>query len=198
MEFIKKWASCLFSFIAGALGLLLSLCTGMSNTVSITSPALGINEVSESTTKAHKMLTDSSLATQAETYNASTEFGWLKAFSIIMMVVSILLIVFAIVMLLKNVNVIKSDSSVFDICEIVLAGLLLVAVIGLVVSSTVYAGALEEGITAALGLKYASMISALTISVSVSVGIYQWVMLVVGIISALAITTFNVLNRKSR
>lgn len=119
------------------------------------------------------MLTDSSLATQTETYNASTEFSWLKAFSIVMTVVSTLLVVFAIVMLLKNVNVIKSDSSVFDICELVLAGLLLVAVIGLVISSTVYAGALEEGIIVALGLKYASIISALIISVTVSVGIYQ-------------------------
>ncbi len=198
MEFLKKWASCIFSFVAGALGLILSLCTGMSNSISITSTSLGINEVSESITKAHKMLTDSALKTQAETYNASTEFGWLKAFSIIMTVVSIALVIYSIVMLLKNVNVIKSNNSIFDIFGFVLAGLLLVSVIGLMISSSVYANALEEGISAVLGLKYASIITALSITVSVSVGVYQWIMLIVGIVSAIAITTLTILDRKSR
>lgn len=196
MDFLKKWASCIISFVAGVLGLVLSLCSGMKNSVSVVSEQLGINGSQSESTKAHKMITDSALADQAKGYNASTEFGWLKAFSIIMTIVSILLIVYALVMLLKNVNVIKSDNAAFDIVGIVLAALLLVTVVGLVITSNVYANAVESAVIDGLKLQYAQYISLMTISVSVSVGVYQWTMLVVGVIAAIASTTFIVLKRK--
>lgn len=199
MDFLKKWASCIVSFVAGFLGLILSLCSGMNSSYSVVSSTelVPVNVTHEEVTKAHKMLTDSKLADQAKTYDVVKEFNALKAFSVIMTVVSILLIVYAVVMLLKNVNVIKVDHIAFDIAGYALAGLLLVAVIGLVITSNAYANAMESAIDGALKLGYASYISYLTISVSVSVGVYQWTMLVVGIIAAIASTTFIVLNRKS-
>ena len=199
MDFLKKWASCIVSFVAGFLGLILSLCTGMKSSYSVVSntPAVPVNVSNSETTKAHKMLTDSKLADQAELYDVKTEFNWLKTFSVIMTVVSILLIVYAVVMLLKNLNVIKFEHAIFDIAGIVLAGLLLVAVIGLVITSNVYANAMEDAVEGALKLGYASYISYLTVSVSVSVGVYQWTMLVVGVIAAIASTTFIILKRKN-
>ena len=199
MDFLKKWASCIVSFVAGFLGLILSLCTGMNVSYSIVSntPAVPINVEHEETTKAHKMLTDSKLADQAKDFDVKAEFNWLKTFSVIMTIVSILLIVYAVVMLLKNLNVIKVDHAAFDIAGLVLAGLLIVAVVGLVITSNVYANAMESAIEDTLKLGYASYLSYLTISISVSVGVYQWTMLVVGIIAAIASTTFIVLKKKA-
>ena len=140
MDFLKKWASCIISFVAGFLGLILSLCSGMKSSYSIVSSTelVPVNVSHAETTKAHKMLTDSKLADQAKTYDVASEFNALKTFSVIMTVVSVLLIVFAIVMLLKNLNVIKAEHVAFDIVGFVLAGLLLVSVIGLVVTSNTY------------------------------------------------------------
>lgn len=198
MDFLKKWASCIVSFVAGFLGLILSLCTGMKSSYSVVSSTelVPVNVTNSETTKAHKMLTDSKLADQAELYDVKTEFNWLKTFSVIMTVVSILLIVYAIVMILKNLNVIKVEHVAFDISGIVLAALLVVAVVGLVITSNVYANAMESAIVGALKLGYASYMSYLTVSVSVSVGVYQWTMLVVGIVAAIASTTFIILKRK--
>ena len=198
MDFLKKWASCIVSFVAGFLGLILSLCTGMKSSYSVVSSTelVPINVTNSETTKAHKMLTDSKLADQAELYDVKTEFNWLKTFSIIMTVVSILLIVYAIVILLKNLNVIKVEHAAFDISGIVLAALLFIAVVGLIITSNVYANAMQSAVADALKLGYASYLSYLTISVSVSVGVYQWTMLIVGIIAAIASTTFIILKRK--
>ena len=197
MDFLKKWASCIFSFVAGALGLILSLCTGMIKSVSVSSNVIPAANIAQNENiKAHKMLTDSKLADQADLYKVSTEFSWLKAFSVIMTVVSILLVVYSLVMLLKNLDVIKFDHAAFDIVGIVLSVLLLVAVVGLVITSNVYANAIEDAVIKALNLQFVSYISYVTISAQFSVGVYQWTMLVVGIIAAVVTTTFTILRRK--
>ena len=146
MEFLKKWTGCIMSFLAGLLGLSLSACSGM-----VTSTALG-----SETVKAFKVITDSDLATQAETLGIASEFGLLRTFSIIMMVVSIVLVVYSVVLLLVKLNVIKSQSKAFDIINVVLAVLLVITTIILMVASNKYGSALHTAtgnfVTAKLGL----------------------------------------------
>ena len=62
MDFLKKWASCIVSFVAGFLGLILLLCTGMKSSYSVVSSTelVPIN------------------VTNSETTNASTTFIILK------------------------------------------------------------------------------------------------------------------------
>jgi len=89
MSIVKKWTSCVVSFIAGVLGLALSACSGMVVKID----ALKVKE----TTKAFKVITDADLYKDAKTAGTGTEFLWLKVFAIITLIISILLIVYAIV-----------------------------------------------------------------------------------------------------
>ncbi len=175
MDLVKKWLSCVVSLIAGVLGLALSATTGMK-----TVTPLGTDK-----TKAFKVITDSKLADQAELYQASTEFTWLKIFAIITLIVSILLIIYAIVLILKNLDIIKSSSSLFATTAIVLGILFLIATIGLMITSNVYAGAVEDFVTKINPL------------INVKIGVYQPVMLVVSIITFFATTVTAFINRKN-
>lgn len=205
MSFVKKWIGCIVSAVAGICGLALSACSGMVVSAIIDSTAIGGKKTTlvDSTTKGFKVLTDSKLYEQAKGFGVKTEFLWMKAFAIITLVVSILLILYAIVMLLKNLNVIKYDSKIFGIVGLVLVALLLISTIGLLVSSNVYAGAMEDSIlTLAKGLTLsqlggnAALLALVKFDVSASVGLYQPIMLAIAIVSALAVSAFAFINRK--
>ncbi len=225
MTFLKKWASCIISFVAGVCGLALSACTGMKAVGKIDASALqsqlGMDpsQSFESAAKGFKVLTDGELYDQAKLAGIGKEFMIMKVFAIITLIVSILLIVYAIVVLLKNLNAIKRESKIFDIVGICLFVLLLVATIGLLISSNAYANAMETsgaailqargkfaaGLTAKLTEAGATQVLPMVptlaglakISASVSVGVYQPAMLVISIISALVYGTFTFLNKKS-
>lgn len=201
MKILKKWASCVISFVAGVCGLALSACSGMVAKVVFPEllAAYGA-ESSTETTKAFKVLTDKDLYTQAKEIGLGSEFMVMKVFAIITLVVSILLIVYALVMLLKNLNVIKYESKIFDIVGISLIGLLMISTIGLLIASNNYANEMEKFMKADLvvGMKQleAMIGSAINWKLSISVGFYQPAMLVISIISALAIGTVTFLNKK--
>lgn len=195
MGFLKKWIRCILSFIAGVLGLAMSACTGMviSGTIDLSAIGAGKESINEAT-KAYKILTDSSLYTDAKSANLGAEFITMKVFAIITLVVSILLIVYAIIMLLKNLNVIKSDSIIFNIVGWSLACLLLIATIGLLVSSNVFAHAMVE-----FGVD--SMVNDLGlpksfINMTGKVGLYQPFMLTTSIVLALASAIFAFVKTK--
>ncbi|MGN0787658.1 MAG: hypothetical protein ACI4L6_01145 [Candidatus Onthoplasma sp.] len=193
MKMIKKWGSCVFSFIAGVLSLALSACSGM---VAVTTIA---GKSSTDTTKAFKVLTDNDLLTQAKEAGLQSEFITMKVFSIILTVVATLLIVYSIIMLLKNLNVIKSESKIFSIVGLCLIVLFLIATIGVLVSSNVYASAMAEHantIMEAVKAQYAAMGQTIEASASVKIGAYQPIMLATGIVSALAIGFCEIKNIK--
>ena len=200
MNFLKKWIGCIISFVAGVCGLALSACSGMVTKLTADSAlaAYGLESHSE-TTKAFKVLTDSDLYTQAKEAGLGSEFMVMKVFAIITLVVSVLLIVYAIVLLLKNLNVIKCESKIFDIVGISLVALLVISTIGLLISSNNYASEMKnamldslKGLGALLGVDISSMVS-----LKISTGVYQPAMLIISIISALVVGTFSFLNKKN-
>lgn len=183
---IKKWGSCVFSFIAGVLALALSACSGMVAVKTV------MGQSTTDITKAFKVLTDKNLLTQAKAAGLQSEFMTMKVFSIILTVLAALLIVYSIIVLLKNVNVLKSESKIFSIVGLILIGLFLIASIGVLVSSNIYAGAMAEH---ANKLFEQLNISAVA-SASVKIGVYQPIMLATGIVSALAIAFCEIKNIK--
>ena len=224
MNFLKKWMSTIISFVADVCGLALSACTGMKVSGMIDASALESHlgqdpsRSFESITKAYKVLTDGDLYTQAKAAGLGKDFMVMKVFAIITLVVSILLIAYAIVMLLKNLNVIKCESKIFDIVGICLFVLLLVATIGLLVSSNAYANAMEKAGVAIAQAKAefeAGLESSLTqagathllpmvptlsamskITATINIGFYQPAMLVISIVSTLVYGTFTFLKLK--
>lgn len=177
MEVLKKWSGCIVSFLSGVLGLVLSLCSGM-----VVSSAV---EALNKSVQASDIITDTTLGTQAQQLQIAGEFGFLKTVAIIMLVVSILLIVYSVVELLKNVNVIKSSSKAFEIVGMVLGTMLLITAILLMIASNGYAGAMATKLTAVY-----------TIPVTVSIGLYQPFMLAVAIIALIINGIFAILKRK--
>lgn len=211
MNFVKKWIGCIISFVAGVCGLALSACTGMVASGKIDASAItgtvGADysmTIPESTTKAFKVLTDADLYDQAKLAGIGTEFMVMKVFAIITLIVSVLLIAYAIVLLLKNLNVIKFDSKIFDIVGIVLAGLFLIATIGLFVSSNSYANAMQDVTIDSIKAMYmaqgipATLIPQIKFNVDVALGVYQPTMLVISIITAIVVVTFTFINRKQQ
>jgi len=220
MNFVKKWMTTIISFVAGVCGLALSATVGMKVVGMIDASALqsqlggDYSQGFKETTKAFKVLTDSDLYKNAKRAGIGSEFMVMKVFAIITLVISILLIAYAIVMLLKNLNVIKCESKIFDIVGISLLVLLVVATIGLLVSSYGYANAIDEskmaiiqaqnefeaGLKAEMPEAMHSMIPALLLSIKItaaaSIGFYQPAMLVISIVSALVYGTFTFLNKK--
>lgn len=199
MNFVKKWLSCILGFVSGVLGLALSACSGMVVYQKIDATALGrgSNEV-ESVTKAFKVITDGDLYKQAKQMDITTEFVWLKIFAIVTLVIAVLLIVFAVVKLLQNLNVIKCSSSIIDNVGHGLFIALLVSTIGLLICSNMYASAVEDVITSKIKLGFGSYISAITYKVSAKVGAYQPIMLVISIIAVLANGAMAIVNRKAK
>lgn len=203
MSFVKKWMSCIISFVAGVCGLALSACSGMVASGMVDASALGMgkNPV-DSTTKAFKVLTDGNLYKEAKELKLGSEFMLMKVFAIITLVISILLIIYAIVMLLKNINVIKYDSKIFDLVGIVLVALLLIATIGLLITSNNYANAMEDATISGLKAMYLlggvpeTALSSIKFDINVKVGVYQPVMLVISIITAIVVSTFTFIKRK--
>ncbi len=191
MSIVKKWAGCVVSFLAGVLALALSACSGMVATYS--APVVGENST---ITKAFKVITDSKLLDDAKLYGAESKFMVMKVFSIIMLVIAVLLLVYSIVMLLKNVNVIKAESKIFAIVGLVLAALFLVSTIGVLVSSYVYAAAVESAIPGLVSAQSMGMILATMVEASVKIGVYQPIMLVVGVVTAATVAAFEIKNVK--
>ena len=191
MNFVKKWASCVVSFVAGVLALALSACSGMVANVTVAG-----NAQDPDITKAFKVITDSKLLDDAKLYGAEGKFLTMKVFSIIMLVIAVLLLVYAVVMVLKNVNVIKSESRLFAVVGIALATLFLIVTIGVLVSSNVYASAVESSLPALVSLKLGGLVPATMIGASVKVGVYQPIMLVVGVVTAGIVAAFEVKNVK--
>lgn len=197
MSFVKKWLSTIISFVAGVCGLALSACSGLVMKIVYADElkAMGLENMSD-TTKAFKVLTDGNLYKDAKDMGIGSEFMVMKVFAIITLIVSILLIAYAVVMLLKNLNVIKLDGKIFDYIGLGLFALLLVATVGLMISSTAFADAMKEaGIALMLAdgmpAEYLSLIN-----IKINVGVYQIAMLVISIISAVAVGTFTFLNKK--
>ena len=207
MNFLKKWMGCIISFVAGVCGLALSACTGMRLTSIVSSDAMpALNSSTSKIVKAFKVITDSELYTQAKDLGVTTEFVWLKVFAIITLIISILLIVYSIVLLLKNLNVIKSSHIAFDIVGIVLVLLFVISTIGLMITTNVYANAIEsatiDALTAGYTLKLVAMgqpataISAIKFNVTAKMGVYQPIMLTISIIALILTSTFAFLKRK--
>ena len=197
MNFLKKWMGCIVSFVAGTCGLALSACSGMVTKVVTNSEQLrqGLKAMGleEGSTQGFKVLTDGKLYDKAKGLGIGSEFMVMKVFAIITLIASILLIAYAIVALLKNLNVIKFESKIFDIVGFGLIVLLLVATIGLFVSSNAFAGAQADKLNAILtSIGYNTLAT-----IKVSVGVYQIAMLVISIITVLAVATFTFLKRKS-
>lgn len=210
MNFLKKWMNAIVLFVSGVLGLLLSLCSGMKSSYNINASALGspyaemISSSHSETTKAHKIITDSNLADTAKSLGISTEFTWLKVFGIIGVIVSIILIVYAVVLLLKNLNVIKCENKVFDIITLALPAALLVATIGLLVCSLGYANAQEDALLKMLNgtilnspttSQYASVIKT---SSCVKIGVYQPIILAISVVAVVVVATFTYLKNKQK
>lgn len=203
MSIIKRWANCVIAFIAGVLGLALSGTIGMKVATTIDASAIG-QSVTESSkiVKAFKVLTDSELMEQAKLLNIKSEFVTMKVFAVITLILAILLIVWSVIMLLQNLNVIKCSNKLFGIINIALVGLFLIATIGLLVSSNAYANVLETATETMLipgmlmSSPLASYISILNWDVTASIGVYQPVMLVVSIVAVVVTVTFTVLNKK--
>ena len=203
MSFVKKWISTIVSFVAGVCGLALSACSGMVASGMVDASALGMgkNPV-DSTTKAFKVLTDADLYKKAKELKLGTEFMLMKVFAIITLIISILLIIYAIVMLLKNLNVIKCESKIFNIVGIALVALLLIATIGLLITSNNYANAMEDATINGLKAMYLlggvpeTALSNIKFDINVKVGLYQPIMLVISIISAIVVSTFTFIKRK--
>ncbi len=199
MDFLKKWTSCIFSFIAGVLALAMSACTGMVVTGSINLTAIGLGTKSvDKVTKAFKVLTDSSLYTDEKNAGIGKEFITMKVFAIVTLVIAVLFIIYSIVMLLKNLNVIKSDIKALNIAGWSLVGLFLIATIGLLISSNTYANLaieLTKVELISLGVPTA-IIPTLPIEVVGKVGLYQPFMLATSIVLALTTAVFAFINRK--
>ena len=191
MSIVKKWAGCVMSFIAGVLGLALSSCSGMK--VVVKTPVGSETTV----TKAFKVITDSDLLDQAKAAGLKSEFVMMKVFAIITLIVSVLLIVYSVVALLQNLNVIKSSHIAFDIAGWVLVGLFLVAIIGLVISSNDYGSEIASVTEKGLEATYAAMGQPINITVNAKLGAYQITMLVVSIVTAIVTGVFAFLKRKS-
>ncbi len=191
MSIVKKWASCATSFLGGFLALVMSLASGMVACMSI--PALGMKE--ESVTKAMKVLTDGKLAKQAKAYGIDGEFGLMKGFSVVLTVVAILLLAYAVLKLLQNLNVLKINNRILSIAGIVVGGLFLVATVGVFASSLGYAGAMEDALTKMLTAQTGG---AAEFSASVKLGVYQPVMLLVGALTAIVVCVFEVLKLKNK
>lgn len=203
MNFVKKWISTIIAFVAGVCGLALSACTGMVASGYVDASALGMGKMPvDSTTKAFKVLTDGNLYNEAKELGIGAEFMVMKVFAIIALVVSVLLIVYAIVMLLKNLNVIKFESKFFTIVGLALFGLLLVSTIGLLIASNGYASAMEKATIDGLKEMFVlqgvpeTALSNIKFNINIKVGVYQPAMLVVAIVSAIVVGTFTFINRK--
>ncbi len=191
MNFLKKWINTIVLFITGALGLLLSLCTGMTLSASVAG-----KKALEKVVKAHKIVTDSKLVDEAKLYDVSSEFSRLKAFAIVGVIVSIILVIYAIVLLLKNLNLVKCENKIFDIVALALPVLLLVVMVLVLVFSNLYANALKEPISTILSLNTGAPLSV--IKVTAKVGIYQPLMIAISAIATIIIGTFAFLKAKQK
>lgn len=205
MNFVKKWMNCIISFIAGVCGLALSACSGMkiATSIDVSKVVPGAEAASQNKlVKAFKVLTDGDLYTQAKQLGVKTEFVWMKAFAIITLVISALLIIYALVMLLKNLNVIKFESKLFDIVGIALISLFLVVVVGLFISSNCYANAMEDALLNISKLSVLSMgipeaaLPNVAFDISAKLGVYQPTMLAIAIISFVVVSVFAFIKRK--
>ena len=181
MKFVKKWLGCIVSAVAGILGLALSACPGMFTK--------NLTFKTTESTKAFKVLTDGDLYKMAKDAKVGSEFMLMKVFAIITLVISVLLIAYAVVMLLSNLNVIKLNNKILDMAGIALIALLLIAVIGPFISSLSYASAMTDAL---------KELAAFIGKVKVSIGAYQPVMLAVGIVSAVAVGANVYLNKKAK
>ena len=210
MNFIKKWLTSIVLAVSGVLGLLLSLLVGMKVSYGIDASALGspyaemLNQSHQEATKAHEVLTDGSLVDSAKSFGISTEFGFLKAFGIIGVIVSVILILWAIVLLLKNLNVIKVENKAFDIVSLALPIAFVLATVGLLICSLVYANAQQDAILKLLNgsilsnSQIAGYASLIKLSATVKVGLYQPIILVISIIGALIVGTTTFLKLKNK
>ncbi len=188
MSILKKWTSCVVSFIASVLAFAMSAVSGM---VAVTTlPVVGKET---SITKAFKVITDGELLEQAKNLDLEDKFMAMKVFSIILMVVAVLLLVYSIVILLKNLNVIKLESKAFGIVGIVLSVLFIVSALAVLLASNSYAGAMETTMAEVIKLQTAGLGS-----ISVKIGLYQPFMLVTSIVSGVSVSTFEALNFKKQ
>lgn len=205
MDFLKKWLGCIISFIAGVCGLALSACSGMKVLAEIDASAINssLSKTSSEIVKAFKVITDADLYTQAKDLGITTEFVWLKVFAIITLVVSVALIVWSIVLLLKNVNVIKVSNNSFNIVTFVLITLLVVATLGLLISSNVYASELETALISATKLQYIAggvpevALSSIIFDINAKVGVYQPTIFVISVIAFIINGIFTFINKKT-
>lgn len=200
MKFVKKWFSCILSFVCGVLGLALSACSGMIVKATVDLSALGAQSLKiDEMTKAFKVITDNDLYKDAKSLGIGTEFVWLKLFAILTLIISVLLIVYSLIKLLQNVNVIKTNHIAIDIVGHSLFVAFLVSAIGLLICTCVYANELENNfITKVVALANIpeQYISAVKVDCKVTSGLYQYIILAVSIIAFIANGVVAFLKRK--
>ena len=129
----------------------------------------------------------------AKVYGLKSEFIWMKVFAVITLAIAVLLIIYSIVILLKNLNVIKNKNIAFNIIGGSLSALLLIATIGLLVTSNIYANGVVDFIISGLT---AQGLPANLIDMSGKAGLYQPFMLATSIILAVITAVFAIIKRK--
>lgn len=120
---MKKWLGMVSSAVAGILTFVFLALAALSVKVSMT---LAGTTTSETETTAYEFIKES-----AEDVNTKG-FGLYKAMTIIMIVVAVILVVWAIVMLLQNLNVLKLKFNLNLVNTIILAVFAVVAIIALI------------------------------------------------------------------
>jgi len=175
MNFLKKWINCIVTFVAGVCGLAFAAFSGL------VMKAMGTSQ----SVKAFDIITDAEAYTESKLLGLETEFVFVKAASIAMLVVAIILLVYSVVLLLRNLNVIKSESKVFDIVNYALIAVLVVVAIVLFVASIIYANGYADAFTKMAGIK-----------ITGTMGSYQPLMLAVSLVSAAVTGLFAFLSRK--
>lgn len=121
---MKKWLGMVSTAVAGILTFVFLALAALSVKVSMT---LAGTTTSETETKtAYELIKES-----AEDVNAKG-FGLYKAMTIIMIVVAVILVVWAIVMLLQNLNVLKLKFNLNLVNTIILVVFAVVAIIALI------------------------------------------------------------------
>ena len=135
--------------------------------------------------EAGEILTDKDLPEAMKNWGVESEFSSLKTFSLFLTIVALLLIVFAVVAILKKLDKIKFENTLFQYAGVLLMGLFLFAAIGVLITSLNFVSAYAEVFNAT----YESMgaMEGIEVDTSVKIGAYQPVILAVAVLCSAAL-----------
>ena len=181
-EKLKKWLGCIVSFLVGVCGLTVLFLSGLKTDL------FAFNSVSKNYLKAYEILKVRDMPQQTPSYLIES-YKILFVIAIIAIVVYALLILWSIVLLLKNVNIIKKNSKAFNIVNSVLLGIVLIVLVGLILTTLNYA----KNYDILIETSYAFI----NVKAHTTIGAYQWVMCIFALIANLTNITFGLTKLKS-